>query len=244
MDHPAGAIGVVMLVPSPRHTPADLEMWAALAAADALRAKLPVHARRVQRSLDAIRRFVADHPDTWVGVSIGKDSLVAADLALSLHPGIRLRKMVLTRAPDQPGTRETRDLFLAAHPGVDYDEFETDAADGLAAMSRWMGDAPRITGVRGDESVNRRLSARVHGVATDRSCRPLLHWSADDVFAYSCAGGLPVHPVYAMTLGGRLARRHLRVHALGGPEGVELGRREWERCYFPELLVTERLLRS
>lgn len=222
------------LVPSARHTAADLAQWATVEAADRLRARLPRHARLVARAQDAIRGFVADHPDAYVGVSWGKDSVVVADLALVVCPGIRLRKMVLTRAPDQPGTSEVRDAFRGTHPDADYGEFETDVVDGLAAMSRWMGGAPRITGVREDESADRRLSARVHGVATERSCRPLLRWSADDVFAYLYAHHLPVHPVYAMTIGGQLDRRHLRVHALGGPQGAEFGRREWEARYFPD----------
>lgn len=221
------------LVSSRRHTQADLEHWAALETADWLRARLPAHARRVARSLDAIRGFVASHPEAYVGVSWGKDSTAVADLVLRVAPGVRLRKMTLSRAADQPGTTEVRDTFLAARPGADYAEFETDVRDGLAAMSRWMGDAPRITGVREDESVARQLSARVHGVATARSCRPLLGWSADDVFAYLCAQDLPVHPVYAMTLGGQLDRRQVRVHSLGGEQGEEFGRREWEARYFP-----------
>lgn len=71
-----------------------------------------------------------------------------------------------------------------------------------------------VCGLRADESRARAAGIRARGMVTKRTCRPLAHWSAVDVFAFLCREGLPVHPVYAMTYAGSLDRRWMRVHPL------------------------------
>lgn len=76
---------------------------------------------------------------------------------------------------------------------------------------------------------------RIHGVATSRTCRPIGWWSSADVWAYLARHDLPVHPAYAMTLGGRLERDRIRVHSIGGEDGASFGRVEWEDRYYGDL---------
>jgi len=79
----------------------------------------------------------------------------------------------------------------------------------------------------------------VHGIATERTCAPIGRWSAEDVWAYLYARGLPVHPAYAMSMGGLLDRDRIRVGPLAGEraaawaeQGSGHGRLEWERRYY------------
>lgn len=76
----------------------------------------------------------------------------------------------------------------------------------------------------------------MHGLATDLSCRPILNWSTDDVFAYLSALDLPIHPVYAMTADGAWTRDDLRVDVLGDEPGQGRGRRSWELTYYGDIL--------
>ena len=60
--------------------------------------------------------------------------------------------------------------------------------------------------------------------------------SAADVFAYLASRQLPVHPAYAMLGGGRYQRDRIRVSSLGGRRGDGMGRAEWEREYYGDIL--------
>ena len=55
-------------------------------------------------------------------------------------------------------------------------------------------------------------------------------------FAYLAQHDLPVHPVYAMSMGGVIDRSKLRVASLRGRSGTGMGRREWEDLYYPEFM--------
>src|SRR5690606_32368747 len=120
---------------------------------------------------------------------------------------------------ENPDCPAVRDAFLERHPGAALREIVVEAA----APRRWEGDQGnkrtssdgfrraerefgplRIVGVRAEESADRALSAAVHGVATDRVCRPVLRWTAVDIFAFLARHDLPVHPAYAMSSNGAL----------------------------------------
>ena len=92
-----------------------------------------------------------------------------------------------------------------------------------------------IYGLRADESSGRRQRARFVGESSANTCAPLTWWSGMDVFAYLAANDLPIHPAYAMSRGGLLDPCRLRVAPIGSVEGTGMGRREWERHYYPEL---------
>lgn len=240
-----------MLIPSPRHTAADLREWARLDRMDAVLSRQPSLARREARALAAIEEFAAAGP-CYVGTSWGKDSVVVAHLARRVDPAIPL-VWVRVEPIENPDCAAVRDAFLAAHPGA-YDEIATRCTwDG----SRWVRPATRhhhsagaqtsgagfelaaerygdryVSGVRGEESSGRTMRMRSHGVATARTCAPIGWWSGADVFAYLHRHSLPVHPAYAMTHGGVLDRARVRVASLGGERGTGKGRREWERAYY------------
>ena len=40
-----------------------------------------------------------------------------------------------------------------------------------------------------------------------------------------------------MSMEGLLEREEIRVDSLGGPEGVDRGRRDWERYYYAEKIL-------
>ena len=82
----------------------------------------------------------------------------------------------------------------------------------------------------------RKIMARTHGASTRSTCRPITWWSVQDVFSWLAAKDLPAHPVYAMQGGGRWPRERIRVASLGGRRGSGIGRSEWEREYYGDVL--------
>ena len=47
---------------------------------------------------------------------------------------------------------------------------------------------------------------------------------------------LPIHPNYAMLGGGRYDRNNLRVDCLAGTQGNGMGRNEWEKEYYQDIV--------
>lgn len=228
-----------VLIASDRHTAADLRHWEELEACDALHARSGTLERRIEQAMSIVRDFLANGL-AYVAISWGKDSVATADLVLRMYPSTPIRSVCWPHA-DNPDSALVRDAFLRIWPGADYLEVVAPADDcddgrrGFALLKSVAG-ARRITGIRRDESGMRKLSARVHGKFTDIAGRPLLYWTAQDVYSYLCSRALPVHPVYAMTGGGRWPRDRLRVDSLGGQRGTEYGRSEWETEYYGDHL--------
>jgi phosphoadenosine phosphosulfate reductase len=251
---------VAVLIRSPRHTAADLAAWERLERYDRALATSPRLARLEERAIDVIRAFAAAGP-CYAGVSWGKDSVVVAHLVLRADVGIPIAWFPAGRV-ENPDCALVRDAFLAMHPGIDYREIEA-AGDMLPAfapgdelvsgeagahvghdgyqaeferVSRLLGRR-YISGVRAEESGIRKLRMRISGVAGRNTCRPIGWWKGEDVFAYLAKWDLPIHPAYAMSFGGALDRRTLRVSTIGGERGRRFGRREWEARYYPETLA-------
>lgn len=234
----------VSLVASARHTPTDLEAWAAFERVQRLGGR--VHRRRMsaraRRAGEVIRAF-AEGRRCFAGVSWGKDSVVLAHLVRVHAPDVPL-VWVRLDPYDNPDCAAVRDLFLQRFPGP-YHEVETEGPplqDGhlptgarrpgyAIAQARW-GD--HLSGVRGDESSTRELRMRTHGLISKHTSAPLGRWSAEDVFRYLIAHDLPIHPAYAMSRGGLLDFAQLRVASLGGTRGTGMGRREWEWAYYSD----------
>lgn len=236
-----------VLITSSRHTAADLAHWQKLEAEDRLRWRRDE--RRLRRALDAavecVCAFVRSDPRGYLGVSWGKDSvLVFAVVAEAVRSrGLALPAVwVRVEGRENPDCPAVRDAALAGFArGVGYHEIAVAAGDlggeGLTsqrgfdeAARRW--GARHVSGVRASESYARRMRDRSHGTTSPNTCAPLSRWSTADVYAVAHGLGLPLHPAYAMTLGGRLDRQHLRVASLGGLRGTERGRREWEWAYY------------
>lgn len=233
-----------MLIPSPKHTEADLELWRELEEADRVHAQ--AIGRRVGESIAAIREFVSRGP-CYAGVSWGKDSVVVADLIQRVTPHVPLC-WVRVEPIKNPDCEAVRDAFLSRYPAATYHEVEAwctrDASgwhargtleSGTEQLERLFGQR-HILGIRGDESTVRGMRVGRWGLNAINASAPLGHWSAADVMAYLAAHNLPVHPAYAMMGGGRWPRQHLRVASLGGKRGEGHGRAEWEREYYGEAL--------
>lgn len=244
-----------MLIASARHTAEDVAAWRVSELEDA--ATVDWKSRKLhemaERAGAAVASF-AERSPCYAGVSWGKDSVVLADIVATHAPDVPLVYVRVEHVAN-PDCDLVRDAFLAAHPRCKYDEITVplprDAQGrrvgkgaleaGFALAVERHGDA-YISGVRGSESKARSLRMRRHGVSTDRTCAPLGWWTASDVFAWLHMRGLPVHPAYACTLGGRLDRGRIRVSTLGGERGTGHGRREMEWRYYPEEMATLRRL--
>lgn len=237
-----------MLIECPTHTPADLRAWALREADDLRHARSARLAYLERRAITTVRRFLSRGTPAYIGTSWGKDSVVTAHLVRCVAPSTLLVHGRFAGAPGGSSlhgvgyTREqnpycdaVRDEFLSRWP-MSYQEVEWGyRANGRALrdqMRRALSGYARFTGIRAAESGVRALSAGVHGESTAMVCRPILRWSTADVFGYLAKHDLPVHPSYAMSNGGEIDREGLRVDTLGGPEGIDRGRRDWENTYY------------
>lgn len=231
------------LLPSPRHRLADMRAWSSVSAMDRL--EPPGFRSRLHEAQRAVSDFLDGGP-AYVGVSWGKDSVVVADLVLRLAPATPLLNCIV-QPVDNPENSAVRDAFLAIHPGATLYESTVwcprDAAGwhqtgtleaAFAAFVEHTGIDRYISGVRAAESSKRLLTVLRNGMVGERTCRPLAHWTARDVYYYLSCAGLPVHPKYAMNMGGRLDRDWIRVAFLEGKAGREFGRLQIERFYYRE----------
>jgi phosphoadenosine phosphosulfate reductase len=236
-----------VLIPSERHTTEDLRCWAELQESDLFRARDESFARHVRSASQSITDFLATG-DAYCSVSWGKDSVVCADMVLLACPSVPL-VWVRVEPICNPDCAAVRDAFLKLHPGTVYHEIAEhctrDEAGwhatgtlerGVARAADVCGTTRHYSGVRADESGLRTLSAKVHGIATEVSCRPLLRWDVGMIFAYLAHHDLPVHPAYAMLGGGRWPRDRIRVSSLGGRRGEEFGRTQREQEYYGDHL--------
>jgi phosphoadenosine phosphosulfate reductase len=232
-----------MLISSPRHTAADLRLWAEYEDTDRAWAQLSGLARKVDRSIDAIRSFAT--APCYAGVSGGIDSMCLTDLILASGckiPFVFIRAVPLT----DPYAEDVMMLAgISCHvETADYSSMPDDwtvADEDHVFRAAWrraevaVGATRYLSGVRADESGVRKIRMRRWGLATDRTCCPLGWWSKQDAFAYAAVNNLPIHPNYAMLGGGRWPREKLRVDGLGGIRGSGGGRAEWEREYYPDV---------
>lgn len=218
-----------------------------LEAADALRWRRE-RPRLDRWTLDAMRTaeaFASAGP-CYAGLSTGKDSVLLCHVLRRLRDErgvvvpVAYVEVVGHASPEAPLV-----LDAVAAWGLDVVRVEVEGVDaslgtgrleaGFSECARRWGDR-YLSGVRADESHARAMRLRGHGETTARTCAPLSRWSTADVYAAAHGLGLPLHPAYAMTLGGRLPREHLRVATIGGSRGSERGRREWEWQYYRDRL--------
>lgn len=244
-----------MLIPSPRHSPADLAHWRRLETVDAMRWRRDERRLRamIAESMATAARFIAAGP-CYAGLSAGKDSVLLCHVLarLASERGVTVPvayvEVIPHASPEAPEV-----LAAIAGWGLDVQRVEVrDVAAsvgtgrleaGFVECARRWGDR-YLSGVRAEESYARTMRDRYHGASTARTCAPLSRWSTADVYAAAHGLALPLHPAYAMTMGGRLARDHLRVATLGGTRGTERGRREWEWHYYRRELESQGLTRT
>jgi phosphoadenosine phosphosulfate reductase len=244
-----------MLIESDRYSKDDCAPWNELYKADLIHGERLKRSGKIERSLDAIARFltVGDSP-VHCAVSRGKDSVVVAHLCRRVSREITLTHLRPTN--HNPDCDAVRDAYFESFPGqsyweqpVDYEDLhprnlsereldrETDRR-WYAAIKELESKAGErvIMGLRADESTGREMRCKTWGENTRKTSAPLAFWSTADVFGYLAVEGLPVHPAYACTGGGRWDRLRLRVAEIGDTHGTGGGRREWEKAYYGEFL--------
>ena len=222
-----------MLIPSARHTSADIAVWESLAVADLRHFNSDGMRRKIALAEDTIMRFTTD--PCYVSISWGKDSTVLAHLMWSIFGASGPPAFWHARPARMPETEMVEQQFLSQF-AIPYQRLESDKANASKDYAQMAGTDRHILGVRAEESGVRAISARVHGPISRNSCRPLLWWTHLDIFGYLQGNALPIHPVYGMLGGGRWSRERLRVEVLGGKEAVQFGRAEWEREYYGDII--------
>src|SRR5690606_30297385 len=237
--------GAMGLIPSHRHSVADLEHWSKMEVFDAMRAKSPALEVREAKAQQVNREFAAQGP-CYVGESRDKDSGVVVNLAF--RTGVGPLAWFPAGIIENPDCAAVRDAFLRMFPDAQYIEIEASGPivgpditghDGaqreFEIASRSLGER-YISGVRAEESQARSLRMKRWGASTTNTCAPIGWWKGEEVFAYLHKYNLPVHPAYAMTFGGVLDRKRVRVGTIGGYRGTGRGRKEWERHYYGDVL--------
>lgn len=242
-----------MLIQSPRHTQKDLELWKIYEEADFLH--YPKITNKILQSIKAIEDFLSCGP-CYFSTSWGKDSVTAIHLAHNIL-GNDLKVWNIRVLPNRNEYCDTvRDLFLSKF-NIKYYEVvadytpvfkarltlseynkETDKIwyDAIEEICRQAGTKRHCLGIRADESNVRLLRCLRWKHNTVNSCAPLAWWKAQDVFAYLNRHNLPIHPNYAMLGGGRWDRHKIRVAEIGDSHGRGIGRHEWEKEYYPDVL--------
>lgn len=241
------------LIPSRRHAPADLDLWAELAEADQLVGERFLRSGRLDESRRAIREFVAAAA-AYGAVSWGKESVALAHLLWCEARDVPLLHLRPTN--HNPDCDTVRDAYFAAFPGQPYQEIPVDYGTLHAAGlpdhildretdTRWYAaierseqahGGRRLTGIRNGESFGRMIRTLRWGLSTPNACAPLARWTLGEVYGYLAAHDLPVHPAYAMLGGGRWPRERLRVAEIGDTHGKGSGRRDWETEYYADAL--------
>ncbi len=167
---------------------------------------------------------------------------------------------------ETPECDQVRDAFLTTHPQVRYEEipvelrnpkrgepgYDTRHLDPHADHQDVLRETLTgryVSGLRAEESRMRRMSIAHRGLSTANTCRPIGRWDATRVFAYLHRERLPVHPVYAMSVGDHYDRRWLRVHPLGSApparsavHGTSMD--VWEDTYYGDVLAAARTARA
>lgn len=226
-----------MLILSHRHTAADIEAWRDYEEIDAATG---YSTRKAERSMVEMERFCEESDPSCIMVSWGKDSVVM--LHLVALTGIR-KPVVYMRLEQRgnPDCDSVRDSFLSRFPSIDYHEETFRYEDVSKGDKHWKALAlkygRRITGIRNDESKSRFLQWCINGFASKNSCRPLSLWKSQEIFAYIHTHRLPLCAVYGYLGGGRYRRDQIRTHSIGGVSGSGMGRTEWEREYYPDVLA-------
>lgn len=237
--------GFILLIITDRHTKEDLEIWKEYEEMDGEYYKTHNMKQKEEKAIDIIKKFCTEK-NYYLSVSWGKDSTVMLHLAYQAKKTncivsfTRIEKTFIGKAVHDFNNDLVRDSFLKEYKNIMYIEVSSPGIGKMNAMRRFekiTGLSRCVLGIRAKESGIRKKSAQYHGFATENKCRPLLGWSAQDIFAYLYHYNLPIHPLYGMTDGGIWDRCYLRVDgAIGGEGGIVHGRDIWEKKYYQDIL--------
>lgn len=233
-----------MLIVTNRHTKADLEAWKDYDDIDSI---TQWSSTKEIQSLRVMSGFLSKNKKSCIMTSWGKDSIVLLHLFTCLgieRPVVHMR----VEHRSNPDCILVRDEFLRKFD-IDYHEHEypywqvEESEKHWADLARRYG--ARCSGLRNDESSIRRKQFEWYGFSTKNSCRPLSKWKSSEIFSYIHHNDLPLHPAYGYLGGGRWKRESLRTHALhsfADQAGGGLGRIEWEREYYSDVIArTEKM---
>jgi len=111
-----------------------------------------------------------------------------------------------------------------------------------------------LTGLRADESYNRRIMAKQYGDYFDsktyghKKCHPILHWSLDDVWAFQGSRGFKYNELYDKVtylndsepdFSYENAKTFpVRTGCWCCPQGIRWGQMKWLREHFPKMFKT------
>ena len=233
------------IIASARWRPGDREAWERRAALDLAYSETREFEDRVDGAEVHLVRFANAHAGAlYAGVSWGKDSTALAHMICRLGLEIPL-VWVRVNPISNPDCPAVRDEFIQMFPRSKrrYHEmpYRVSAVNHAAHVRRAFADvskkfgAARVSGVRSEESADRKLRERVWGANAPLASAPFTEWTARDVWAYLAKYDLPIHPAYAMSFAGALDRDKIRVGSIGLREGRGIGRLEWESVYYPEM---------
>lgn len=237
-----------MLIECNRHTLNDLNVWKDYNEIDFIKIK-ELKNEKIEKAIAEIKKIVSEKK-SYISVSWGKDSVVLAHLCFCA--GVEIPMIWIKEKPmHNPYCEVVRDEFLKKYR-FQYHEIVADYGDvGFGPFIDKNGDSilfhsianainhsfgRRITGIRNQESNKRLLRYMNYGITTEKTSAPLSLWKTWEIFAYLEKYELPIHPNYAMLGGGRYKREFLRVDCLAGTQGDGIGRIEWEKEYYQDII--------
>ena len=236
-----------MLIKCERHTEKDLEIWKDYEEIDSINIE-KITDEKIDKAIAIIKDTCKEK--SYVSTSWGKDSVTT--LHLCYLAGMKIPAVWIKEKPmHNPYCETVRDRFLEEYD-FQYHEIVVDyGRAGFAPFLDKNGDSilfhsiadslvkpfgRRITGIRNEEANKRLLRYLHYGEITKNTSAPISLWKNQEVFAYLKKFDLPVHPNYAMLGGGRWKREHVRVDCLDGTQGNGIGRSEWEKEYYRDIL--------
>jgi len=195
--------------------------------------------KKIDYAKNIIKIFIDKHPESTIYTSWGKDSVVL----LYLCSELKLKNNVVyvrLYDRDNPDCDNVKKIFLDRYD-INYNEefFNYDEVknnDGHWKYCSKKYGSSRITGIRSDESNKRLLIWKKYGFYTELTCRPLSLFTNQDIFSFIYHNDLPLCAVYGYTGGGRWDRQYIRTHSIGGSTADGIGRTEWEKEYYQDIL--------
>lgn len=225
-----------MLIKTERHKKEDLRLWNYYYLEfDSIN---NYSVKKLYLSETVTKSFFKKEEKSCLMISWGKDSVVLLDIFRKL--GLK-NPVVYMRFDDRanPDCDLVRDFYLKKND-INYKEeiynYKEVRKSGKHWKDLYLRYGKRCTGIRNDESSVRMLQWKINGFESINSCRPLSLWNSNEIFAYIHKTNLPLCPVYGYLGGGRYKRENIRTHSLAGSSGDGIGRTEWEKEYYQDVL--------
>ena len=182
-------------------------------------ARLPRMERRIKEAEAAIRQAVETSSNPAVSFSFGKDSLVCVDIATKIKPDILIINIDRGKGGDLEEAVEMYDKY-AKQQGWNYHRVKTprelldiykeagsitkvsreknraNLLKGILAARKQFSIDCEITGLRTEEATGRGYLRRFGTFHFSKAeniwkCKPVLHWTGEDVWAYIISRNLP-----------------------------------------------------